>query len=272
LPDEWEQHADREVLRLVPLAPDSPEFLLIQNNMRRSMPKAADCIKQIDRVQNVDLWRSYSQSRRIIAETRCGAYFEEVVSRGVVIAAHEVLAWHSTGPSTDPRLIYAGRLWGFNPHISAIEPEYHADGRDTTYHKQGSKAYGTGTYFSKHPIYGDAVFPHTRPADDAEHPAFRQILLAKVTLGDSFDHGDEIPARRPANAPDGCHSRQGTENQVRHFGKHLLKLKAAKVWRADHPMQQLVDNGEEFGRQYVIHDKHQAYPAYLVTYSNPNAP
>ena len=129
-------------------------------------------------------------------------------------------------------------------------------------------------YTAKHPLYSDTIFPHTRPADDPEHPGRRQIIAAKVTLGRMFDHGREIPARRPAGNEPGYHSRGGTENDMQFAGMRNWRerLAAAGQLRDDHPVRRLMDNGAEFGRQYVVHRSSQVYPAYIVTYTNPNNP
>jgi Ran GTPase-activating protein (RanGAP) involved in mRNA processing and transport len=271
-PREWGDHRPGSGTMLVPLDPTSAEFRVIQANMARSMPEAAANIHRIDRVQNPALWIAYSRCRREIAnEMRDSGLTDDATDAG---AANEVMAWHSTGPQLDPAVICTHRLDGFQTHRTGVEPEWHvADGKKVLrqVHNAGSKSYGTGAYFSEHPIYGDAIFPHTRPADAAD-AGRRQIIVAKIVKGHVIEHGSEIPARRPAWASDGFHSRSGTEDDMRFVGKRIDKLRADGHFRDDHPFQRILDNGHEYGRQYIVHRSSQAYPAYLVTYTNPNNP
>jgi Ran GTPase-activating protein (RanGAP) involved in mRNA processing and transport len=257
-------------MRLVEVDKQSAEFAKIRDNMKRSMPEAADSIHRIDRVQNRSLWVRYASTRSSIAkQVRDNKRLDPGVSDE--IAAKEILAWHSTGWKASPDVII-NSIDGFMTNKNATEVEFGVDGKPKFYNYH-NKAYGDGAYFCEHSIYGDTLRAHTRPSDAENGDAGkRQMLVAKVVLGTCFDHGSSIPRRRPACNTDGFHSRQGTEEDMKWLKKRSIDAfgNSKYKWRANHPIQQMFDRGAEFGRQYVVHRSSQAYPAYVVTYTNPN--
>jgi hypothetical protein len=95
--------------------------------------------------------------------------------------------------------------------------------------------------------------------------------VAKVLLGRVIEHGSEIPQRRPAWTEKGYHSRSGTERDMQFLlaDKWRDRLIASGRWPA---AQRIIDSGREYGMQYIVHCLGQAYPAYLVTYTNPHNP
>ena len=63
---------------------------------------------------------------------------------------------------------------------------------------------------------------------------------------------------------------EGTEEdcQFKWIRDDVAELHRTNQWTQDHPKQVMMDNGAEYGRQYVVHRNSQHYPAYLVTYVN----
>ena len=68
----------------------------------------------------------------------------------------------------------------------------------------------------------------------------------------------------PQVAPPGFDSVCGTESNQR---VPVLQLAAA---RGDKMAKTLVTNGDVYGKQFVVYDSCQAYPAYVVTYACPD--
>jgi hypothetical protein len=138
-----------------------------------------------------------------------------------------------------------------------------------TIRKVNSKSYGTGVYLAKHVIYPDTIFPHVRP-QNATDGGKKQILLAKVLLGNCKEHGSDKPEVRAAIEPEGYHSITGTEEDMRFLLKSKARLLAQNKWTNAH--EKLVAQVAEYGRQYVVHRSNQVYPAYLITYENVSLP
>lgn len=169
------------------------------------------------------------------------------------------------GKRVAPLILLVGLQGGSRLHV---EDEVLTFGRGDVVVMCGDAVHA-GAAYRKHNArlhaYAD-VAGVTRAPDEG----MRQIFAAKVTLGRSVDYGSDIPKRRPAWNDDGFHSRTGTEKDVRFLKRSIDKLKSRGEWRDDHPLKRMVDNGAEHGRQYVVHRASQAYPAYVVMYTNPN--
>eukprot|EP00040_Diaphanoeca_grandis_P036242 m.230481 g.230481 ORF g.230481 m.230481 type:complete len:151 (-) comp33580_c2_seq20:58-510(-) len=127
-----------------------------------------------------------------------------------------------------------------------------------SYFKVGDKSYGTGVYLAEHAIYSHAICSHDMDGGG------KQLLLAKVVLGNIKDYGPIIPDRCAAIEPEGYHSVSGTEEDMEFLRHSKHTMLEQKEWTP--VVQKLVDNGKEFGRQYVVHRSDRVYPAYLVTY------
>ena len=65
-------------------------------------------------------------------------------------------------------------------------------------------------------------------------------------------------------APDGFDSVSGTE-----ANQQVLRV-TFPAWRGDQMAKMLLAKGDVFGKQYVVYDSCQAYPAYVVTYTCPD--
>jgi hypothetical protein len=115
-----------------------------------------------------------------------------------------------------------------------------------------NKAFGVGVYLAKHAIYSDTIRPHVRP------DGTKQLIFAKVVLGKCYDYGATTPNCIEAMEPVGHHSVSGTEGD----------MAFVKGWDWTSTHQELIDNGAEYGRQYVVRRSERVYPAYLVTYTN----
>ena len=112
--------------------------------------------------------------------------------------------------------------------------------------------------------YSHVIRSHSVPGTND-----RQLILANVVLGKCKDHGARRVPKTEAIAPAGHHSVKGTE----------ANMECCRGWIADEgrkanpnqdtidKFQSLLDNGAEFGRQYVVNRSNQTYPAYLVTYT-----
>ena len=115
-PEEWLPFADDEKLKVVPLHQGSSEYNSIAELFLSSMGVRNVTIFNIERIQNVYLWRDFIHRRNAILERQGGYCREEFV-------------FHGTS-SLDPKKIYSGQK-GFDVVQSA----------------QG--LYGRGIYFAK---------------------------------------------------------------------------------------------------------------------------
>ena len=66
-------------------------------------------------------------------------------------------------------------------------------------------------------------------------------------------------------APEGFHSVSGTELNMK-----LAPVQVAATVEGDRMAKTLLKKGDVYGRQFVVYQALQAYPAYVVTYTCPD--
>ena len=286
----------------------SPEFDRIEANMHRSLPNAV--IRRIERVQNKSLWRKYAGSRADVAVQRVardgalqGRPIENQANEVEVWHATRsfdprpiVTDWRSGLDLHRSMVTYTfddqGRRRFKNTNNKSCEMpcSLHPSTFDTSTLGAASSLRlrivshcvflpmillvghhtdGTGIYGAKHAIYPDTLLAEFRVVGGPD-AGCRQMLLLKMTLGEPYDHGSNIPNEVAAVEREGYHSTTGTEEdcQFKWIRDDVAELRRTNQWTQDHPKQVMMDNGAEYGRQYVVHRNSQHYPAYLVTYAN----
>ena len=108
--------------------------------------------------------------------------------------------------------------------------------------EQARKAgyYGRGAYFAENAAYVNGTYAYKVPSDGSGRT--RQMLLVHVLCGTTHDCGQVVnqATRALTKPPPGCHSVSG--------GPHVAGNSPAetKIW--------------------IVYDRAQVYPAYLVTY------
>jgi len=106
--------------------------------------------------------------------------------------------------------------------------------------------YGRGAYFAESAAYSDGSYAYTVRRDARE--STRQLLLVRVLCGKSHNYGSLGPnasTRALKKPPRGYHSVSG--------GPHKAGRCPAETF------------------MWVVYDRAQAYPAYVVTYRVPHA-
>ena len=111
-------------------------------------------------------------------------------------------------------------------------------------------AYGVGAYFATHAIYPVSIFPRCKSQDGTF-----DLIVAEVACGSVFDYQDEVnDTTRQLKRPPAKHgpmlhnSVRGTENSI-----------------GTRPLDGRIDYGE----QYIVYEKTQAYPHFLITLAVP---
>ena len=145
-PDDWLPFIDDEKLKVVPLKLGSPEYNSMEELFLSSMGVRNVTIFNIERIQNVYLWRDFINRRNAILERQGGYCREENV-------------FHGTG-SVDPKTIYSGQK-SFDVVQSA----------------QG--LYGRGIYFAKDASLSHQGYVHRRGS-------MFYLLVARVVLGETY--------------------------------------------------------------------------------------
>ena len=102
--------------------------------------------------------------------------------------------------------------------------------------------YGRGAYFAERALYSHTSYAHRVPVGGGGSK--HQLILARVLCGRGKDMGTDID-RSLVKPPPDCHSVHG--------GPH-------KTRPSDDPATE--------SAMWVVYDRAQSYPAYLVTYSS----
>ena len=125
--------------------------------------------------------------------------------------------------------------------------------------------YEYGNYFAEHALYSH--WWYTRYWNPDPERTEHQLILARVLTGKVKDYGRKWKSENThklKKAPSGFDSVSGTESDQQVPPVQVLAGR-------DTMAKELVDNGHRYGRQYVVFDNKQSYPAYVVTYTVPDA-
>ena len=159
-------------------------------------------ITSIERVQNTWLWEKYVQHKKMIHKKNAGS-------------VNEMELFHGTS-GNNPLLIYGSE-----------------EGFDMRYSAQGM--WGLANYFAVNASYSN-TYAHTTVSGQ------RQLFLAKVLTGDSYECGSNHALKMP---PEKSSSGHVQLSQVRYD----------------------TVTGHTSGSQvFMTYDNQKAYPAYLITY------
>ncbi|XP_070612407.1 protein mono-ADP-ribosyltransferase PARP12-like isoform X2 [Erythrolamprus reginae] len=197
IPPHWDPKALPELgYKLINLLPSSSEYIKVQTNFQRTMPKVT--ISAIKRIQNASLWEVYLWQK-------------------------EQMKKANGGKDVDERLLFHGTS---NSHVDAI-CQQNFDWRICGVH---GTAYGKGSYFARDAAYSDHY-------GGGASSSIKSMFLAKVLVGD-FTTGSSLYLRPPSK-----------NNQSSLFYNSCVNC---------------VTNPSIF----VIFEKHQIYPEYLIEYKN----
>jgi hypothetical protein len=235
----------------------NPEFEEVANLLSSRMPVGTVAL-QVERVQNEGLWRRYYVERR------------ETARSSEATNANEKRLWMGSG-QTAPEVI-CNSEHGFDP----------------TYGNSGSYSAIQAAYFAQEPLYSHSIRAHRV---DAANPDNCALILAQVALGDVKDFGSEYASQteREPPKPDGTKygSWSGTEKNMQwpkdsdarcvvHNDRKKFKRLSSTVKKGCKKCQDALsqcktmrEDGERYGRQYIICRYQKAYPQYVVRYQVP---
>ncbi|UJR19316.1 hypothetical protein I4U23_022445 [Adineta vaga] len=151
IPTEWGEQEEQCILVQLPI--NHPDFIRIENRMKETLRNFK--IEKIERIQNLRLWNHYTFRYRTLQQ--------ELSHRPDFEIEKEL--FHGTGTAA-PRQIYEGE-----------------HGFDFTFCEKG--LWGNGLYFAVNAAYSCKHYAHK--LQDGK----RQVFLARVLTGESFDYKDE---------------------------------------------------------------------------------
>lgn len=232
--------------KYVQVPQDSPEWKRVQTNLRHSLPGAE--LKGLKRVQNRHVWERFY--RKSMSRHNAGGVHMNMVHPGSAIRE----LWHAstvTNATCESTIGFDVRR-ACKASVMKSLNDFFAD---------GGHAYGHGTYFAEEAIHSH--WWHTRVwnrggAAKSEY----ELILARVLTGKCKELGTECAPKLQA-APTGFDSVGGTESN-----QQVSPVKFFAT-RGDPMAKTLLTRGDVFGKQFVVYECCQAYPAYVVTYSLP---
>ncbi|XP_074123865.1 protein mono-ADP-ribosyltransferase PARP12 isoform X2 [Sminthopsis crassicaudata] len=194
VPSHWDMSALPELgFKLVPLSPSSGEYLKVQEQFCRTMPKYT--IHKIERIQNPALWEVYQWQKIQMKKSNGG---QEVDER---------FLFHGTGPKYVEAICHQNFDW----RICGLH----------------GTSYGKGSYFAR-----DAAYSHHYCTSYVKP---QPMFLARVLVGE-FTRGSSSYLRPPA--------KEGQSNVF--YNSCVNSMSDPSI--------------------FVIFEKHQIYPEYLIWY------